>query len=119
MRLARWWGPKGFSNTFEQFDFKVGGRWVFAMHAPNGANYPNESVFQEVLPDEKIVIRHVSPPQFTLTVTPTARDGGTHLAWVQEFDTAEMAAKIRPLSQSANEENLNRLQAVLAGQSPD
>lgn len=28
-RLARWWGPDGFSNTFEVFEFRTGGRWVF------------------------------------------------------------------------------------------
>jgi len=38
-RLARWWGPRDFTNTFEQFEFKPGGRWVFVMHGPNGANY--------------------------------------------------------------------------------
>jgi uncharacterized protein YndB with AHSA1/START domain len=117
-RLARWWGPKGFTNTFDQFEFEVGGRWVFTMHAPNGANYANESVFEEVLPGEKIVIRHIPPPQFTLTVTLSPRDDGTHLAWDQEFETAEMAAKLRPLSKTANEENLDRLHAVLSGETP-
>ena len=28
-RLARWWGPSGFTNTFECFEFRPGGRWVF------------------------------------------------------------------------------------------
>jgi uncharacterized protein YndB with AHSA1/START domain len=45
---AQWWGPEGFANTFAQFEFKPGGRWVFVMHGPNGANYPNESVFREI-----------------------------------------------------------------------
>jgi len=31
------------------------------MHGPNGANYPNESVFREVQPDTMIVIEHVVP----------------------------------------------------------
>jgi uncharacterized protein YndB with AHSA1/START domain len=35
-------GPKDFTHTFEQFEFKPGGRWVLVMHGPNGANYPNE-----------------------------------------------------------------------------
>ncbi|WP_437813682.1 SRPBCC domain-containing protein [Sorangium sp. So ce1078] len=56
-QLAQWWGPKDFTNTFEQFDFNPGGRWVFVMHGPNGANYPNESVFREIQPDAKIVIQ--------------------------------------------------------------
>ena len=36
-QLARWWGPEGFTNTFERFEFEPGGRWVFVMHGPNGA----------------------------------------------------------------------------------
>jgi uncharacterized protein YndB with AHSA1/START domain len=80
-QLAQWWGPKGFTNTFEQFEFKPGGRWVFVMHGPNGANYPNESVFREIQPDTKIVIEHVVKPWYKLTVTLTALGDQTHLAW--------------------------------------
>jgi uncharacterized protein YndB with AHSA1/START domain len=34
-QLARWWGPKDFTKTFGQFEFKPGGRWVFVMRGPN------------------------------------------------------------------------------------
>jgi uncharacterized protein YndB with AHSA1/START domain len=113
-RLANWWGPKDFTNTFEQFEFKPGGRWVFVMHGPNGANYPNESVFREIQPDTKIVIEHVVNPRFTLTITLTARGSQTHLAWHQEFESPETAAKLRPICETANEQNLDRLQSLLA-----
>jgi uncharacterized protein YndB with AHSA1/START domain len=113
-RLARWWGPSGFTNTFEHFDFTTGGRWVFVMHGPNGASYPNESVFREIQPDARIVIEHVVKPWYRLTVTLTPRGGDTHLAWVQEFESAEVAARIRRLSETANEQNLDRLQSLLA-----
>jgi uncharacterized protein YndB with AHSA1/START domain len=116
-RLAQWWGPNGFRNTFELFEFTPGGRWVFLMHGPNGANYPNESVFREIHPDTKIVIGHVSQPRFTLTVTLTARGDKTHLAWVQEFESAEVAAQMRAICEPANEQNLDRLQSLLASQS--
>lgn len=112
--LAEWWGPSGFTNTFEQFEFQPGGRWVFVMHAPNGANYPNESVFREIEPDAKIVIEHIVNPWFTLTVSLVPRGQQTHLAWVQVFESPEVAAKMRALSGTANEQVLNRLQAVLA-----
>ena len=115
-KIAQWWGPKGFTNTFEQFEFKPGGRWVFVMHGPNGANYANESVFREIQPDTRIVIEHVVQPWFKLTVTLTARGDQTHLAWVQEFESPEVAAKMRPLSGTANEQNLDRLQALLASE---
>jgi hypothetical protein len=38
--LARWWGPSGFTNTFEVFEFKPGGRWKFVMHGPDGSRHP-------------------------------------------------------------------------------
>lgn len=113
-RLAQWWGPKDFTNTFEQFEFKPGGRWVFVMHGPNGTNYANESVFQEIQFDTRIVIEHVVKPLYKLTVTLTARCDQTHLAWDQEFESPEFAEKMRPLSQAANEQNLDRLEALLA-----
>ena len=115
--LAKWWGPTGFTNTFEQFEFKPGGRWVFAMHGPNGASHPNECVFREIQPGTKIVIEHVVQPWFRLTVTLTARGDQTHLAWVQEFENPEVVARMRSLSEAANEQVLDRLQTLLAGES--
>lgn len=113
-QLAQWWGPKGFTNAFERFEFKPGGRWVFVMHGPNGTSYPNESIFREIEPDSRIVIEHIVKPWFILTVTLTAIGDQTHLSWVGEFESPEVAAKMRPLSETANEQNLDRLEALLA-----
>lgn len=118
-QLAQWWGPSGFANTFERFEFKPGGRWVFVMHGPNGAHYANESVFREIRRDSRIVIEHVVKPWYRLTVKLTARGDQTHLAWDQEFESPEVAAKMRPLCKTANEQNLDRLQSLLASQAPE
>ncbi len=115
--LAAWWGPKGFTSTFETFELEPGGRWVFVMHAPNGASYPNECVFREIQRDSRIVIEHVVEPRFRLTVELTARGEQTHLCWVQAFESPEVAAKMRALSETANEQVLDRLEAVLARES--
>jgi len=115
-QLDRWWGPSGFTNSFERFEFRPGGRWVFVMHGPDGADYPNECVFRVVEPDTRIVIEHVVAPWFTLTVTLTARGEQTLLGWVQAFQSPEVAATLRPVCEPANEQNLDRLQALLAGQ---
>src|SRR5208283_5607594 len=66
-RLAKWWGPKDFINTFETF--RVGGSWRFIMHGPDGCSYSNASVFRELESGKKIVIQHVSPPYFTVSVS--------------------------------------------------
>lgn len=111
--LAQWWGPDGFTNTFEIFEFKPQGIWKFVMHGPDGKNYLNENVFLETSP-QRIVIRHTSQPNFTLTVTLTETDGGTRLDWNQAIDDAAVAASVAHIILPANEQNLNRLHAVLA-----
>lgn len=115
--LARWWGPDGFTNTFEQFEFEPGGRWVLTMHGPNGTDYPNASVFRELEAARRIVIDHTSPPHFTLTVQLTPAGDKTLLAWTQAFESAEVADKLRAICEPSNEQNLDRLEAVLAAAS--
>ena len=66
-RLARWWGPEGFTTTTTQFDFRPGGQWHYTMHGPNGANFVNTSEFVELVEGERFVMDHVSPPEFRLT----------------------------------------------------
>lgn len=111
--LAKWWGPAGFSNTFSQFEFKTNGKWVFTMHGPDGKNYPNESVFEEIISDEKIVIRHIVQPFFTLTVQISGTENGSRVEWIQEFETEETAQKIANIVIPSNEQNLDRLTAEL------
>ncbi len=113
-QLAEWWGPNGFTNTFEQFEFRPGGRWVFVMHGPQGSRHPNECVLREIEADARIVIEHVVKPWYRLTVTLTAHGEGTRLSWLQEFASPELAASMRPLTSVANEQVLDRLQALLA-----
>lgn len=110
--LSRWWGPAGFTNTFEVFEFEPGGRWKYVMHGPGGANYPNESVFLELHP-AKLVIQHVSRPRYVLTVTLAAHETGTALTWNQVFEDRAVAARIRHIVEPANEQNLDRLLSVL------
>lgn len=87
------------------------------MHGPNDASYPNENIFREIEPDSRIVIEHILTPWFRLTVTLAARGDQTHLAWVQEFESPEIAARMLPLCQTANEQVLDRLASLLAGES--
>ena len=112
--LALWWGPEGFSSTFEVFEFTAGGRWKFVMHGPDGNNYLNESIFTALVPDAKIVIQHACPPHFTLTVDLTPVSGGTHLTWEQVFDDAQTAQAVKIRVGSANEQNIDRLAHVLS-----
>jgi len=113
--LTEWWGPAGFTSTFEIFEFRPGGRWKFVLHGPDGAHFPNESVFLELDAPSRVVIHHVSKPRYVLTVTMDPHDDGTALTWAQEFEDAGVAARVRHIVEPANEENLDRLVSVLDG----
>ena len=112
VRLARWWGPKGFTNTFQAFDPRPLGSWRFVMHGPNGVDYPNESVFVEVRRPERLVIDHLSLPHFRLEITLLAQDGGTLLTWRMTFETQQVRDQVKAVVVPANEENFDRLSVV-------
>ncbi len=113
-RLARWWGPNGFTNTFHEFDFKPGGLWRHDMHGPDGKDYPNLSRF-EAVSAERIELRHLETVHaFTLEVTLEPVGHGTDLVWRQTFDSAEEAARVRDYVPNCNEQVLDRLEAELA-----
>ena len=90
--LALWWGPKGFTNTITQFDFRSGGAWRFTMHGPDGTDYPNAKDFIEVEKPGRIVFQHLDPKhRFTMTMSfePLGNIGGTRLTWRMLFDPNE------------------------------
>lgn len=112
--LTRWWGPDGFNNTFSRFEFKPGGKWSFIMHGPDGNDYPNESEFAEIIPNAKVVIRHVCEPFFTLTVQIEETEDGSKVHWIQEFDSEDVAEMVAHIVIPANEQNLDRLAAEIS-----
>ena len=113
--LARWWGPKGFTNTFHEFDMRPGGTWRFVMRGPDGKDYKNKSVFREIVKPERIVFEHVSGPHYEMTVTLADQGGRTGIRWRMLFSTAELCERIKMFAMDANEENFDRLEASLAG----
>jgi hypothetical protein len=110
-RVARWWGPDGFTNTIQQFDFRPGGKWLLTMHGPDGKNYPNESRFTRLVPGELFEIEHLSGHHFILSIELRALGQGTRVHWRQTFDTVEHYERIARFVAGANEQNLERLRA--------
>jgi uncharacterized protein YndB with AHSA1/START domain len=113
-QLARWWGPNGFTSTFESFQFRPGGHWRFVMHGPDGTDYPNENVFAQIAAPERVVVEHPSDTHhFVLTITLADEGGRTRVGWRQVFDTPEHRDHVAPVVSAANEQNLDRLAAVV------
>lgn len=113
-RLARWWGPAGFRNTFDTFEFRAGGQWKFTMHGPDGTDYANHSVFQRIEAPARIEFEHQPQPHFFMTITLTEEAGQTRIHWHMLFDTAQIRDKLAVYVVPANEQNFDRLEAELA-----
>jgi uncharacterized protein YndB with AHSA1/START domain len=56
--LSRWWGPEGFTTTTTSMEFRVGGEWDFVMHGPDGTDYQEWISWTEIVPPERIALRH-------------------------------------------------------------
>ncbi|MFI5303268.1 MAG: SRPBCC domain-containing protein [Nitrospiria bacterium] len=110
-RLSRWWGPSGFTNTFNVCEFKNGGRWSLIMHGPDGKNYPNENLFAEIESPKKVIVQHASEPKYRLTIALASSPIGTLVSWSQEFESSEVASRIEHIVVPANDQNLERLSA--------
>jgi len=117
--LARWWGPKGFTNTFEEFEPQLGGVWRFVMHGPDGGRFQNEAVFEEIVPPEKIAFRRVTLPLFRTELALGDRGAQTLLVWRMIFATARERDNVRRFAAEANEQNLDRLEAELSRMTGD
>lgn len=92
-QIVQWWGPKGFTTTTtEKMDVVKGGTWGFVMHGPDGRDYDNRVVYDEVVRGEKLAYHHSDadedePVAFHVTVLFSEQDGKTTLAMKMVFPT--------------------------------
>lgn len=58
--VKEWWGPEGFTAPSAKADFKVGGKYIYAMKGPDGSEWDavaySAGVYKEIVPNEKIVV---------------------------------------------------------------
>lgn len=92
--IARWWGPDGFTTTTHEMNVTPGGVWRFIMHGPDGVDYQNRIVYQEVVPPERLEYEqdggheaHDSA-RFHVTVTFDEEGGKTRLTLRMQFQSA-------------------------------
>jgi hypothetical protein len=110
--LATWWGPAGFTNTFETCDITPGGDWIFTMIGPDGVKYPNISRWLEIEHDY-VALEHLNDPHFFMKADFEEIGNTTKITWTMLFDTPEILAGLKPIITPANEQNLDRLEACL------
>src|SRR5579872_2614280 len=126
--VAKWWGPIGFTTTTEIMDVRPGGEWKHVMHGPDGANYPNHSVFIEVVKPARIVYTHGGRREgggtevsFRSTWTFAEQTGKTEVTIRMEFESA--AARDQVVKEfgaiEGGKQTLGRLGEYLAKMEPE
>ncbi len=58
--MTQWWGPKYFTNRVEQMDVRPGGAWRIVMCAPDGAEYPAQGIYREIIPPDRLVFTNTA-----------------------------------------------------------
>lgn len=93
--ISKWFGPKGWPVTLCEIDFRVGGRFRFALTGPDGKqDTPFGGEYLEIVPNSRIVYNNgfelAGAPTMVHTVTFEERDGKTTLTLHTLFSTAAM-----------------------------
>lgn len=89
--VQHWWGPAGVATITEQLDVRPSGVWRFVMVGPEGDEYQNTIVYDEVVAPERLVYtRHSSEDdesQFQVSVLLDEQvDGKTELTMKMCFE---------------------------------
>ena len=82
--VRQWFGPKGWPITLCEIDFRVGGRFRFAMTGASGKqNTPFGGTYLEIVPNRKIVYDNAfelpGAEKMVVTVSFDEKDGKTTL----------------------------------------
>ena len=88
-QISHWWAPKDFTTTIKKMDVSIGGEWLLDIKGSDGKNFPNKSIYRELVPYKKIVFQHFNP-HYLATVLFESRDEETFMDWNMEFETQEL-----------------------------
>jgi uncharacterized protein YndB with AHSA1/START domain len=53
--IVKWWAPQGMDIKIIEHNFKVGGKWKYAMPMPDGSEFISEGTYKEIIEMEKII----------------------------------------------------------------
>lgn len=92
--VSRWWGPRGFTLSACEMEFRPGGRFRYVMRGPDGVEYPFDGMYDEIMPQERIVFTgDVGGEAIRTIVTFAGRGGKTTLTVRQTVPSNELYAR--------------------------
>lgn len=124
-QLERWWGPPGYPSTFTRHEFTVPGRAIYYMTSPEDEKYYGWWSFVEI--DEPRLIRIEDGfgdedgndvgdlGSTTFSVSLEAIDGGTRMAIVSQFRSAEQLEEMSAMGMADGiAAGIGQIDAILA-----
>lgn len=123
-KVAKWWGPRGFTLTTHSKDLKPGGHWHYTMHRPDGTDYPNRTHYYEVEKHSRLVYDHGAnenqPPLFRVTAVFTNLKDKTKMEMTMSLASAEAATEIKKfIKQAGGNATWDRLAEFLSEETSD
>jgi uncharacterized protein YndB with AHSA1/START domain len=113
--LAKWWGPHGFTNRIEQFEFRNGGTWMIVMTSSSDTDFANHWTFEDIRPNQRITAFHHGPMHaFGLEIGFHPQGDQTRLTWRMSFEDTPENREIEKFIAAANEQNFDRLASLLS-----
>ncbi len=93
--VMKWFGPVGWPLTMCEMDFRVGGKFRFAMTGSSGVqNMPFGGTYREIVKDRRIVYDNgfeiAGAGRMVVTIDLDEKDGKTTLTMSTLFDTQSM-----------------------------
>lgn len=122
-RLARWWGPHGFTNPVCELDPRPGGALWIVMCGPDGTAYPMSGTIREIVEPERLVFTAVAEDtdghallEALTTVTFVEEGGRTTLTvTARAIGLAPVAARMLEGMEAGWTQSLERLGRLLGG----
>lgn len=118
--LQHFWGPDGFTNTFRQFDLRVGGQALFTMHGPDGTDWPNRFIFLTIDPPRLLRWDHDNGGEgpvdhkFTGEIELTDEGGKTRIELRMIEKSIAARDAVAQYAVAGGQQNLDRLAAFVA-----
>jgi uncharacterized protein YndB with AHSA1/START domain len=80
--VMQWWGPKGFTGPVCKMDFRVGGKFLYWMRAPDGQEFWNAGEYHEIVPHEKIVSSMIATDEIVNVKQTQVHPGNQSQGWL-------------------------------------
>lgn len=118
--MARWWGPRRYTNDVVEMDVRPGGAWRVDQRGPDGQVFRFSGVFREVVAPERLVLTFAfegmgdDAEPVVETHAFEEHEGGTRLTTVSRFGTLADRDQMRASGmESGARESYERLDELL------